>query len=120
MSRRVIGAIVRFRLESWARGARMNRATAACSMRGKGAVGAHDEPIAVEQPQKAGPIDPGERLVTVAAEQVARPPAERRSMGGPAVEEEPHIIDETLPAAQRHVSGRAIGVEAREALGPCA
>jgi hypothetical protein len=50
-------------------------------------------------------IDPSERSVSVAAEQVERVPAESRRNGGEiAREESPHVVDEDLPAPPRRAA----------------
>jgi len=82
-------------------------------------LGERKEAITIQEPQKPGLIDPGKRLIAVAAKQIKRSPAERRGVGRPTVEKDSHVIDETLPSAWRDVAGRVIGVEPRETLGPC-
>jgi len=52
---------------------------------------------------------------------VERPPAESlRSRAKWAVEKQPYVFHEALPAPKRHVGGRAIRTEPGEALGPLA
>jgi hypothetical protein len=78
-----------------------------------------DKLVAIEQPQKTGMIDPGKGVLPIASEQVERSPTKRSHLFGPAaIEESTAIIDECLPAPQRHVARWAIGMEPGVALGP--
>jgi hypothetical protein len=77
--------------------------------------------MAVEQPQEAGLIYPGERSIVVAAEEVIWSPAERSGDAAkPAAEKSSRVIDEALPTAHRYVRGGPAGVEPSEALSPFA
>jgi hypothetical protein len=76
------------------------------------------ETVAGDQPTQALLIDPGKRPVSIATENIERPPAELiRLFGDPAVEEAADVVNELLPAPRRHVGGRVVGIEPREAFG---
>jgi len=78
-----------------------------------------NQTVAIEQPQQPGMIDPGGGPLAVAAEQVERPPAERRCDGAErAIEEAANIIDEGQPALRRHVARRTVGMQPGATLGP--
>src|SRR5690348_7852891 len=80
-----------------------------------------DQLVAIEQPQQPGMIDPAEGPLAVAAEQVEGSPAEPRDFLAPSgIEELADVVNELLPALRRNITGRAIGIEPGEALGPCA
>jgi hypothetical protein len=80
-----------------------------------------DQFVAVQEPQEPSLIDPREGLVAVATKQVDGSPAELdREVAEGAIEEPTDIVDEVVPAAQRHAGERAVRVEPTEALGPSA
>jgi hypothetical protein len=80
-----------------------------------------DQAIPIKQPGEPGLIDLGKRSLPLSAEQVTRPPAQVCGDGTErTIKKEADVVDERLPAAQRHVAGRAIGIEPSERLSPVA
>jgi hypothetical protein len=66
-------------------------------------------------------IDACEWPLSIAAEQIKRPPAKIRGFGGPtAVEETAAVIKEAQPSFRRHVAQWFVRIEPGEAFGPSA
>jgi len=71
--------------------------------------------------QEPNLIDPGERPVPVAPEQVMGSPAERRGRAAErAIEEQPHVIDKALPTPRWHLGEWPIGIKAGKSFRLCA
>jgi hypothetical protein len=72
-----------------------------------------------KKPEKSRLIDPRERAVAIATEQVAGRPAQGRRLGGPSgVDEGAAIVNESMPARERDIRGRSGPIEPCKALGP--
>ena len=82
-------------------------------------VGEIHQSVAADQQTKTLLIEPGERPVGIAAEQIVQSPSERRCpLCKSAVEKAASIINELLPTLGRHIGWRAIGIEPNIAFGP--
>jgi hypothetical protein len=82
--------------------------------------GQGEQPIAIEQPQKPCGGDPRKWPIAVAPEQVEWFPAERHGHGSKvAIKKPTDVVDEGLPALERHVAGRPIGVGPGKSFGSC-
>src|SRR5437762_537474 len=61
------------------------------------------------------------RPIPIAAEQIVRSPTKCRGNGAKgAIKKMANVIHKPLPSAQRHVTGRPVGVEPRETFRPSA
>ena len=72
--------------------------------------GQREQAIAVQEPQKPGLTDAGERPLPIAPEQVERSPTECCGDSAKrAIEKPANVVDEPQPAPRRHVAGRRSG-----------